>query len=234
MGVLDLYRLDGRVGIVTGAGWGLGADFAVALAEAGADVVLAARRADRLATTVAAVEAAGRRALVVPADVADPDQCGVLAAVLGEVDEGFRYVQVRLGPARMAHVMRWLGAAVRAHETALDYVTSRSVFGRSLGDHGLAQHLIAENEIDLAATRALLDVARAALDGGSLAAQETSIARRSARRPSAGSWTGPCSCVAAWAFPQTCPSPASPGRSGPSGCTTGRPRCTASRSPIAR
>jgi len=177
MGVLDLYRLDGRVGIVTGAGWGLGADFAVALAEAGADVVLAARRADRLATTAAAVEAAGRRALVVPADVADPDQCGVLAAVLGEVDEGFRYVQVRLGPARMAHVMRWLGAAVRAHETALDYVTSRSVFGRSLGDHGLAQHLIAENEIDLAATRALLDVACAALDGGSLAAQETSIAK---------------------------------------------------------
>jgi len=73
--------------------------------------------------------------------------------------------------------MRWLGAAVRAHETALDYVTSRSVFGRTLGDHGLAQHLIAENEIDLAATRALLDVARAALDGGSLAAQETSIAK---------------------------------------------------------
>ena len=54
---------------------------------------------------------------------------------------------------------------------------SRSVFGRSLGDHGLAQHLIAENEIDIAATRALLDVARAALDGGSLAAQETSIAK---------------------------------------------------------
>ena len=85
MGVLGLYRLDGRVGIVTGAGWGLGADFAVALAEAGADVVLAARRADRLATTAAAVEAAGRRALVVPADVADPDQCGVLAAVLAEL-----------------------------------------------------------------------------------------------------------------------------------------------------
>jgi len=36
-------------------------------------------------------------------------------AVLGEVDEGFRYAQVRLGPARMTHVMRWLGAAVRAH-----------------------------------------------------------------------------------------------------------------------
>jgi acyl-CoA dehydrogenase len=99
------------------------------------------------------------------------------SAVLGEVDEGFRYVQVRLGPARMTHVMRWLGAAVRAHETALDYASSRRVFGNALSDQGLAQHLIAENEIDLAATRALLDVACAALDAGSSAAQETSIAK---------------------------------------------------------
>jgi len=99
------------------------------------------------------------------------------SAVLGEVDEGFRYVQVRLGPARMTHVMRWLGAAVRAHETALDYASSRQSFGSALSDQGLAQHLIAENEIDLAATRALLDVACAALDAGSSAAQETSIAK---------------------------------------------------------
>jgi len=99
------------------------------------------------------------------------------SAVLGEIDEGFRYVQVRLGPARMTHVMRWLGAAVRAHETALDYTSSRRSFGHMLSDQGLAQHLIAENEIDLAATRALLDVACAALDAGSAAAQETSIAK---------------------------------------------------------
>jgi alkylation response protein AidB-like acyl-CoA dehydrogenase len=77
----------------------------------------------------------------------------------------------------MTHVMRWLGAATRAHETALDYATSRRVFGASLSDQGLAQHLIAENEIDLAATRALLDVACVALDSGSAAAQETSIAK---------------------------------------------------------
>jgi acyl-CoA dehydrogenase len=99
-------------------------------------------------------------------------------AVLGEVDEGFRYVQVRLGPARMTHVMRWLGAAVRAHEVALEYALDRRSFGGvALTDQGLAQHLIAENEIDLAATRALLDVACAALDAGSAAAQETSIAK---------------------------------------------------------
>lgn len=90
MSILDLYRLDGRVAVVTGAGSGLGAAFAVALAEAGADLVLAARRADRLATTAAAVEALGRRALVVPADVADPDQCAHVAeqsmAHLGRID----------------------------------------------------------------------------------------------------------------------------------------------------
>ena len=39
--------------------------------------------------------------------------------VLGGVDEGFRYAQVRLGPARMTHVMRWTGAVRRAHEVAV-------------------------------------------------------------------------------------------------------------------
>lgn len=90
MTVLDLYRLDSRVAVVTGASSGLGAAFAVALAEAGADVALAARREDKLAATAAAVEAAGRRALMVRTDVSDPDQCSALAArtvnELGRVD----------------------------------------------------------------------------------------------------------------------------------------------------
>jgi acyl-CoA dehydrogenase len=98
-------------------------------------------------------------------------------AVLGEVDAGFRYAQVRLGPARMTHVMRWLGAAVRAHEVAVEYAAARMSFGGALADQGLAQQLIADNEIDLAGTRALLDVACAALDAGSPASQETSIAK---------------------------------------------------------
>jgi len=63
---------------VTGASSGLGAGFAVALAQAGADVVLAARRPDKLGDTARAVEGAGRRSLIVPTDVSDPDQCTAL------------------------------------------------------------------------------------------------------------------------------------------------------------
>ncbi|NMN98381.1 SDR family NAD(P)-dependent oxidoreductase [Antrihabitans stalactiti] len=78
MSVLDKFRLDGRVAIVTGASSGLGVAFAQALAEAGADVVLAARRVDKLGDTAALVRATGRRALPVSTDIADPDQCTAL------------------------------------------------------------------------------------------------------------------------------------------------------------
>jgi NAD(P)-dependent dehydrogenase (short-subunit alcohol dehydrogenase family) len=87
---LDLFRLDGRVAIVTGASSGLGVAFAQGLAEAGADVVLGARRVDRLAETASLVEKAGRRALVVETDVSDPDACTALVegamTAFGKVD----------------------------------------------------------------------------------------------------------------------------------------------------
>jgi NAD(P)-dependent dehydrogenase (short-subunit alcohol dehydrogenase family) len=79
MNILDRFRLDGQVAIVTGASSGLGVAFAKALAEAGADVVLAARRTERLADTARLVEAAGRRALCVTADVTSPDDCRAVA-----------------------------------------------------------------------------------------------------------------------------------------------------------
>jgi NAD(P)-dependent dehydrogenase (short-subunit alcohol dehydrogenase family) len=88
--VLDAFRLDGKVAIVTGASSGLGVAFAQALAEAGADVALGARRVDRLQETKALVERAGRRAIAVATDVVDPDDCRALVQAakeqLGRVD----------------------------------------------------------------------------------------------------------------------------------------------------
>jgi NAD(P)-dependent dehydrogenase (short-subunit alcohol dehydrogenase family) len=88
--VLDRFRLDGRVAIVTGASSGLGVAFARALAEAGADVALGARREERLADTQRLVEQAGRRALSVRTDVAKPEDCENLVqktlAEFGHVD----------------------------------------------------------------------------------------------------------------------------------------------------
>lgn len=77
-------------------------------------------------------------------------------SVLGEPRLGFRYAQVRLAPARMTHCMRWLGAARRAHEIAVRHCVSREVFGAPLAEHGMAQQMLADNEIDLAAARSLL------------------------------------------------------------------------------
>ena len=99
------------------------------------------------------------------------------SAVLGEVDRGFEYAQVRLGPARMTHVMRWLGAARRGHDVAVAQVARREGFGSKLGDLGMVQKMVADNEIDIAATRALLTRACWELDRGESAGNATSIAK---------------------------------------------------------
>jgi len=75
MSILDSFRLDDKVVIVTGASSGLGVSFAQAFAEAGADVVLGARRVERLQQTAQLVEKAGRRAASCQTDVVDPEQC---------------------------------------------------------------------------------------------------------------------------------------------------------------
>lgn len=76
--ILDRFSLTDRVAVVTGAGRGIGAATAVALAEAGADVVVAARSTDQLEAVAERVRATGRRAAVVTADLADTSTAGSL------------------------------------------------------------------------------------------------------------------------------------------------------------
>ena len=77
--ILDRFLLTDQVAVVTGAGRGIGAATAVALAEAGADVVLASRTESQLREVAALVEATGRRALVIAADLSDLDAVAALA-----------------------------------------------------------------------------------------------------------------------------------------------------------
>ena len=88
--MLEALSLDGKKTVVTGGGTGLGREMAVALAKAGADVVIAARRPGPIEEVAALVEGIGRRALAVPTDVTDSAQVDRLFRraldCLGKVD----------------------------------------------------------------------------------------------------------------------------------------------------
>ncbi|MBB5953936.1 7-alpha-hydroxysteroid dehydrogenase [Saccharothrix tamanrassetensis] len=89
--IFDRFRLDGKVAVVTGAGRGIGAASAVGLAEAGADVVLAARTEAQLLSVAEQVRSLGRRAHVVPGDLSDP---AAVAALAGHAEAEFGRVDV--------------------------------------------------------------------------------------------------------------------------------------------
>ncbi|MDX1521170.1 MAG: acyl-CoA dehydrogenase family protein [Anaerolineae bacterium] len=97
--------------------------------------------------------------------------------VLGEVNKGFGYAQVRLGPARLTHCMRWSGAARRAIEYATRYALERESFGRRLADHQGIQWLLADSEIELHAARTMIWHTAWLLDQGEAARHETSMAK---------------------------------------------------------
>jgi len=85
MRVHELFDLSGKVAVVTGGGSGLGRQMAVGLAEAGADLVLCARKVERCEETAAAVRELGRRALALPCDIRQPEQ--IVEVVDGAVAE---------------------------------------------------------------------------------------------------------------------------------------------------
>ncbi len=94
--VLERFRLDGKAAVVTGAGRGLGQQMALALAEAGADVLCAARTPEQIEATAEAIRALGRRAIAVPTDVRDSAKCAELVRAC--VDE-FGKIDVMLSNA---------------------------------------------------------------------------------------------------------------------------------------
>lgn len=102
-------------------------------------------------------------------------------AVLGQVGRGLELAQVRLAPSRLTFCMNWLGLAVRAQQLTIDHITGRHSFGAPIAEHGLAQGLIADNEIDIAAARSLIRSVAETIDlegpVSSQARHETSIAK---------------------------------------------------------
>jgi NAD(P)-dependent dehydrogenase (short-subunit alcohol dehydrogenase family) len=107
--VLEKLRLEGKRAVVTGAGRGLGQQMAIALAQAGADVVCAARTREQLEATAEAIEALGRRAVVQPTDVRDAARCDELVETcmreLGGID--IMLSNAGIGDARGHGVELW-------------------------------------------------------------------------------------------------------------------------------
>ncbi len=116
--VLEHFRLDDKVAIVSGAGRGIGAACAEAFAEAGADVVIGARSADQLADTAAAVESHGRRVVVVSGDLSTRDgMAGLVDAATAELG-GIDVVVNNVGGAMPAG---FLDTSERAFDAALQF-----------------------------------------------------------------------------------------------------------------
>ena len=98
-------------------------------------------------------------------------------AVVGRVGEGFRLAQVRLGPARLTHCMRWIGIAQRAMEIASAYAKKREAFGRKLAEHQSVQWMLADSEIELHASRLMVLHAAWQHERGSEIRHESSVCK---------------------------------------------------------
>lgn len=170
------WLIDGRKWLITGA---VGASFGIVMARTGeqkstmfltpmdAPGIHIERVLDTLDESIPGGHAVLRlEGLRVPASM-----------VLGEVDEGFRYAQVRLAPARLTHCMRWWGAAQRCHDIAVDYACRRKAFGKPLIEHEGVGFMLARNEVDLRQTQLLIDWTAWTLDNGSRATTESSMAK---------------------------------------------------------
>ncbi len=96
---------------------------------------------------------------------------------LMEIGDGLKLTQIRLGPARLTHCMRWLGLAKRSMEIAADYVNRREGFGVKLGERESVQLKLGEVAHDIQVGRLLVMHAAWKLDQGDFARKEVSSAK---------------------------------------------------------
>jgi acyl-CoA dehydrogenase len=148
----DVYVVNGVKWFITGA---VGAAFAIIMAKLqdGRATMFLADMATPGITVERALDALdtcfpGGHAVVRFDNVRIP-----ASDILGEAGQGFRYAQVRLSPARLTHCMRWLGAARRAHEVAVEHARTRRAFGKTIGEHEGVGFMLADNEMDLHSAR---------------------------------------------------------------------------------
>jgi acyl-CoA dehydrogenase len=94
---------------------------------------------------------------------------------LGEVGDGFRIAQKRLGPGRIHHCMRWLGQMQRAFELMCRYALQREAFGGALADKQTIQNWIADSAVEIQACRLLTQHAAHKIDAGDEARVEVSL-----------------------------------------------------------
>jgi 7-alpha-hydroxysteroid dehydrogenase len=131
--ILDRFKVDGKVAVVTGAGRGIGAASALALAEAGADVVLSSRTADQLEQVAKDIEAAGRRALVVPANLMDLD---AVASLADAAYDEFGRLDIVVNNVGGSMPMPFLDTDVRAFEGAFHFnVSTAFALSRAAAPH---------------------------------------------------------------------------------------------------
>jgi 2-dehydro-3-deoxy-D-gluconate 5-dehydrogenase len=117
MNIIESFRLDGRVAVVTGAGKGIGEGIAIGLAEAGADVALVARTRADLERVAEAIRAIGRRALVVPCDVAD---VAAIPAAVRQVVDAYGQIDILVNCAGIQRRMTVLDATVEGWEQVIN------------------------------------------------------------------------------------------------------------------